>query len=95
MSGNAYNATLNNGIAYSDLNGGYLSFDGVDDYASFTMSQIGTTITVEIWANYSTLADRMIFGFGYYDVYATGDSTIGFNTANGDIYPCHEFYFID
>jgi len=86
LSGNAYNATLNNGIAYVNLNGGYLSFDGVDDFASFTMSQIGATITVEIWANYSTLADRMIFGFGYYDVYATGDSIIGFNTANGDIY---------
>ena len=88
LSGNGYNATLNNGVAYSALNGGYLSFDGADDYCNFTMAKIGTTITVEIWANYSTLIDRMIFGFGYYDVYASngGNGIIGFNTGAGDIY---------
>ncbi len=88
LSGNGYNATLHNSVGYSSLNGGYLTFDGVGNYATFTMTKIGTTISVEIWANYSTLADIMILGFGYYDVYANaaGSGVIGFNTGAGDIY---------
>ena len=33
LTGNAYNGTLNNGVAYSTSNGGVLIYDGVDDYA--------------------------------------------------------------
>ncbi len=88
LSGNGYNATLYNAVTYSSLNGGYLQLDGVGNYGTFTMAKIGTTITVEVWANYSTLADIMLFGFGYYDVYAStgGSGIIGFNTGAGDIY---------
>ena len=88
LSGNGYNATLYNAVTYSSLNGGYLQLDGVGNYGTFTMARIGTTITVEVWANYSTLADIMLFGFGYYDVYAStgGSGIIGFNTGAGDIY---------
>jgi hypothetical protein len=33
MSGNEYNLTLINGVGYNNSNGGYLIFDGINDYA--------------------------------------------------------------
>jgi hypothetical protein len=48
LSGNGANATLVNGPAYSSENGGYINFDGANDYASVAISLLSSSMTVEI-----------------------------------------------
>jgi prepilin-type N-terminal cleavage/methylation domain-containing protein len=53
LSGNGNNGTLVNGVGYNSSNGGSLVFDGVDDYATLSSSQIapGTgAFTWNFWA---------------------------------------------
>lgn len=49
LTGNGYNGTLVNGVGYSSLNGGSLSFDGTDDIVN--LSNVGTTntFTLNMW----------------------------------------------
>jgi len=52
LSGNGNNGTLINGVGYNSANGGYLIFDGVNDYVTTTgMSNFSYTngITVSVW----------------------------------------------
>jgi hypothetical protein len=53
LSGNGYNGTLTNGPTFSTANGGYLAFDGSDDYVDLgNQSALGFTsgvFTVEAW----------------------------------------------
>ena len=53
ISGNSNNGTLENGVSYSSTDGGYLIFDGSDDFVSFTASSdfaVGTgDFTSESW----------------------------------------------
>jgi len=79
--------TLTNGPTYNSSLGGYMVFDGVDDYADVNIAG-GTSpsvVTIEMWANVSSFNGGMMFGFLYYDIWTTNGS-LGFNTANGDVY---------
>ena len=51
LSGNGNDATLVNGPAYSVGNGGFISFDGVDDYAELSpnLQIAGSEITFSVW----------------------------------------------
>ena len=53
LSGNSHNGTLENGVSYSSSSGGYLVFDGSNDFISFTDSNdfiLGTgDFTYESW----------------------------------------------
>jgi hypothetical protein len=50
LSGNGNNGTLVNGVGYNGSNLGSLSFDGVDDYISFSSNpSLTNQITVETW----------------------------------------------
>ncbi len=79
------NPTLNSGVTYYANPKGYFEFDGVNDNIPFTLTNFGTTTTVEIWMKMKAFVNGMPFGFNSYDVYA-GSSGMGFNTAAGDIY---------
>ncbi len=48
LSGNGTNATLVNGPTYETTNGGYINFDGTNDYASSAISLLSSSMTVEI-----------------------------------------------
>jgi len=79
------NPTLNSGVAYYANPKGYFEFDGVNDNIPFTLTNFGTTITVEIWMKMKAFVEGMPFGFNTYDIY-TGYSAMGFNTGAGDSY---------
>lgn len=51
ISGNSFNAVLNNGPVYSSSNGGILTFDGINDYAisGLNKSHLGSTFTISFW----------------------------------------------
>lgn len=49
ISGYGNNGTLNGGVAYSNSNGGVMSFDGVNDYVNSTSLNFTDTITVSVW----------------------------------------------
>ena len=65
LSGNVYNGTLTNGPTYNSGNGGYISFDGTDDYVTMgTATDFATYtngFTVDLWvyptsaSSYSTI----------------------------------------
>ena len=54
LSGNGNNGTLVNGTAYNSGNGGYLTFDGVNDYVDVAMANFFPTyndsVTYEVWS---------------------------------------------
>jgi len=56
LSGNGNNGTLVNGVGYNSGNGGYLVFDGSNDYVNSTSisSQFTSDITVEAWVYLSS-----------------------------------------
>lgn len=84
LRGMANNSTLVNGPTYSSNNNGYITFDGINDYASFYAPSLDSVATIEMWAKISDTNNRMLFGFHYYDVWFYGQ--MGFNTASSDIY---------
>jgi len=52
LSGNGNNGTLNGGVSYSAVNGGVLSFDGMDDYIALPTSlqiQAYSSMSVSAW----------------------------------------------
>jgi hypothetical protein len=86
LSGNGNNGAITNGPAYSSSNGGSLTFDGVNDYVDFTAPNLTTTTTIEMWAKLgSGYADKMVFGWNFYDVWCASGH-LGYNTGNGDVY---------
>jgi hypothetical protein len=86
VSGNRNNVTLTNGISYNPNNQGYNIYDGVDDYANFSVSGLNNIAVVEMWANIgSGYSGKMFFGWNLYDVWC-GGGNLGYNTANGDVY---------
>lgn len=61
VSGNSNNGTLINSPTYSTTNGGYLSFNGTNQYVNISNSsslQVGATFTVCAWVRPTTLAAR-------------------------------------
>lgn len=82
------NPTLNSGVAYYANPKGYFEFDGVNDNIPFTLTNFGTTTTVEIWMKMKAFSGGMPFGFLLHDIWTGGGGggTLGFNSAAGDSY---------
>lgn len=83
----SYRASLFNLPAFNS--GGWLTFDGTDDYAEVNNTNLNSfsTITVEIFANVANFSiEGMFFGFTSYDVYVRTVSGFGYNTGAGDVY---------
>ena len=69
LSGNGNNGTLVNGVGYNGSNGGSLSFDGVDDYISFSTSsslQFGTgNFSIDFIFKFNSITvNQYFFDFG-------------------------------
>ena len=94
LSGNSRTATLYNSPTYSSSNGGYLYFNGTNQYATFTVGTPNTTMTVEMWVyffgsqpnGYGMYFSFAASGGGNYDWWDYGANGTGFNTWNGDVY---------
>lgn len=57
LSGNANTGTLINGPTYNSGNGGYILFDGVNDYADIADSNsldVTPAVTIDTWVNFPT-----------------------------------------
>ena len=85
LSGSVNTGTLFNSPVYSSANGGYLDFDGIDDYASGANS-VSTDLTgdmsCEVWFKLDAVAADWVRPFG------KGDSTnrtygLWYNTTSG------------
>ena len=85
LSWNGNNSTLTNGPVYYHNKGGYITFDGSNDYADFYAPNLGSVTTVESFAYINSSILRMFMGWQYYDVYMYG-GRLGYNTGNSDIY---------
>ncbi|MFN4975767.1 MAG: SUMF1/EgtB/PvdO family nonheme iron enzyme, partial [Bacteroidota bacterium] len=71
LSGNRNNGTLINGIGFNNTNGGSLSFDGVNDYASIENSptlNFSTAVSISIWFNSGTNQNKVLYLKGRTDV---------------------------
>lgn len=75
LSGNGNNGTLANGVGFSDLNGGILNFDGVDDYVQIpdkNSLKMTTGFTQIIWVKFNNEVlsyYRTLFGKPNYTKY--------------------------
>lgn len=75
LTGNSRNGTLINGVGYSSLNNGYLTFDGTNDYVS--VANLGAVLnnvnkfTIDTWFKLNNAAlNNTIFSFGNNGYYA-------------------------
>jgi hypothetical protein len=85
LSGNGRNGALSGGPTYSSSNGGFLGFDGTNDYADIVAGSLSSIASVEMWCNISNVTEKFLFGWSKYGVYCrTGN--LGFNTYNSDVY---------
>jgi len=71
LSANGNNGTLVNGVGYNGSNGGYLSFDGANDYSENSSPNLGITgnasITMSCWfydQKTSTSTFQSLFAYG-------------------------------
>lgn len=63
LSGNNTDGILFNGVAYSSTNGGYLIFDGTNDYVDTTNVFDGyTDFSISLWIKTSSTARGNVFG---------------------------------
>jgi len=86
LSGNAQAVTLTNGPAFSLTNLGNISFDGVDDYADFSVSGLGAVATIEMWTNLrGAFNGGFLMGWNIYSLYVSLGG-LGFDTGNGDLH---------
>ena len=77
--------TIVNCVGFGTTGTRYFILDGVDDNIPFNIPNVGTTITIEMWAKIRAFAGGMLFGFLLYDVW-TANGAMGFNTASSDQY---------
>ena len=77
--------TLNNGVGFGATNNGYFIFDGTNDNIPFYVPNVGTILSIEMWARIKAFAGGMPFGFLQYDVWLSGGA-MGYNTAASDQY---------
>lgn len=66
LSGNGNNGTLQNGVGFSSLNSGSLTFDGVNDWVSTNYNGVTgqTARTVSVWFYPNILQSRNLLGWG-------------------------------
>ena len=77
--------TLVNGVGFGTSGTSYFVLDGTNDNIPFNIPNVGTTLSIEMWARINSFSNGMPFGFDRYDVWANG-GRLGFNTAASDIY---------
>ena len=77
--------TLTNGVGFGATNNGYFIFDGTNDNIPFYVPNVGTILSIEMWARIKAFAGGMPFGFLQYDVWLSGGA-MGYNTAASDQY---------
>jgi hypothetical protein len=77
--------TLVNGVGFGTTSTKYFILDGTNDNIPFNIPNVGTTLSIEMWARINSFSNGMPFGFDRYDVWANG-GRLGFNTAASDIY---------
>ena len=77
--------TLVNGVGFGTTGTRYFIFDGTNDNIPFNIPDVGTTVSIEMWAKINSFSNGMPFGFSQYDVWANS-GRLGFNTAASDIY---------
>ncbi len=77
--------TLVNGVGFGTSGTSYFIFDGANDNIPFNIPNVGTTVSIEMWARINSFSNGMPFGFDRYDVWANS-GRLGFNTAASDIY---------
>lgn len=78
--------TLTNGVGFGTTNNGYFIFDGTNDYIDFSVPNVGTILSIEMWVRAkSFVSNGMFFGFNIYDVW-TGAGGLGYNTGASDVY---------
>ncbi len=81
--------SLQSGVIYYNTSPkGYFQFDGSNDNIPVTLTNFGTTLTVEIWMKMKAFNGGMPFGFNNYDIWTGGggNGTLGYNTAAADSY---------
>jgi len=61
LSGNGNNGTLENDVGYDSGNGGSLTFDGTDDYATGNITLGITNVSINCWVNISTTSKKGAF----------------------------------
>jgi hypothetical protein len=79
LSGGSFNGTLTNGPTYSSSNGGFLTFDGVDDYLSLPHSSLlnlGQDLTICGFIKLTNTTQNTAYLFSSLDV-ANGSQTKG------------------
>jgi hypothetical protein len=91
LTGNGNNGTLTNGPTYSANNGGYFTFDGVNDQvvaaSSYLDGTAGAYNTVELWMYWTGGWGGFPMEFSSYRLWMPADvSGLGFNNGNGDLY---------
>ena len=77
--------TLVNGVGFGTTGTSYFILDGTNDNIPFSIPNVGTTVSVEMWSRINSFSNGMPFGFNRYDVWANS-GRLGFNTAFSDIY---------
>jgi hypothetical protein len=78
--------TLVNGVGFGTTGTSYFIFDGTNDNIPFYVPNVGSILSIEMWARIKSFAISMPFGFNRYDVYVFSGA-IGYNTASAnDIY---------
>jgi hypothetical protein len=77
--------TLVNGVGFGTTGTSYFVFDGTNDNIPFSIPNVGTTLSIEMWMRIKSFTNGMPFGFNLYDVWAN-NGRLGFNTAASDIY---------
>ena len=89
ISGNYFNFTLINGVGFSTIGQGSLSFDGTDDISTGYVSNINSTAgqynTVTFWMYWAGNSGGFPFELGGYRLWTPG-TNFGFNVGNGDLY---------
>lgn len=78
LSGSANNGTLGNGPTYNSANGGYITFDGVNDYVVLTNNILlgngNTNWTVSAWVKTTTTVN------------ALGQGSVASNSSSGPVW---------
>jgi len=77
--------TLVNGVGFGTTGTSYFIFDGTNDNIPFYIPNVGSILSIEMWAKLKNFNNTMPLGFYEYDVF-TFSGSLGFNTNNSDVY---------